>query len=54
MKTEVKVAGTYRKRWRWSGGKKWRKKEVSLSRLWKTRLFCHITIADPRVPKHRT
>ena len=54
MKTEVKVAGTYRKRWRWSGGKKWRKNEVSLSRLWKTRLFCHITIADPRVPKHRT
>ena len=43
--SKTKTAGglcMYRKRWRWSGGKKWRKKEVSLSRLWKTRLFCHM------------
>ena len=40
-------------KWTTMGGKAWRKKEVSLSRLWNTRLFFQTMMAHMRGPMHR-
>jgi hypothetical protein len=40
----------YLYRWRVRPGMAWMRMEVSLSRLWKTRLFCHTTIASMSTP----
>ena len=40
-------------KWAVIGGKLWRKKEVSLSRLWNTRLFLQTMRAHIRGPRQR-